>query len=115
QTDQLGDVCFIVYASGKGGLINPTLAEYVIANQIYVTSEDNLQNFGSLDKQIELGGVTFQGPYQSTHDLFIDKAWSFGVREPFPEVQTVAHVDASGGRINAKIFTAPDFIAYVEA
>jgi len=115
QTDQLGDVRFIVYASGKGGLINPTLAEYVIANEIYVTSEDKLQNFGSLDKQIELGGVTFQGPYQSTHDLFIDKAWSFGVREPFPEVQTVAHVDASGGRINAKIFTAPDFIAYVEA
>ncbi|NYF35732.1 hypothetical protein [Stenotrophomonas sp. JAI102] len=115
QTEQLGDVRFIVYASGKGGLINPTLAEYVIANEIYVTGEDKLQHFGRLNNQIALGGVTFEGPYQATHDLFIDQAWSFGVREPFPEVQTVSHVDASGGRINAKIFTAPDFIAYVEA
>lgn len=115
QTEQLGDVRFIVYASGKGGLINPTLAEYVIANEIYVTGDDKLQHFGSLKNQIALGGVTFEGPYQATHDLFIDQAWSFGVREPFPEVQTVSHVDASGGRINTKIFTAPDFIAYVEA
>ena len=114
QTDRLGDVRFIVYAKGKGGLINPTLAEYVIANEIYVTDEDKLKNFGSLNNQIELGGVNFEGPYQSTHDLFIDKTWNFGVHESFPEVQTVVHVDASGGRINAKIFTAPAFIDYVE-
>lgn len=115
HTDRLGDVRFIVYARGKGGLINPTLAEYVIAHQVYVTGEDKLKNFGALKSQIDLGGVTFEGPFQKTHSLFIDQDWSFGVHEPFPEVQTVAHVDKSGGRINAKIFTATDFIDYVEA
>lgn len=115
HTDRLGDVRFIVYAGGKGGLINPTLGEYVIAHAVYVTAEDKLGNFGPLNQQIELGGVTFEGPLQKSHALFIDQAWNFGVHEPFPEVQTVAHVDASGGRINAKIFTAADFIGHVEA
>lgn len=115
HTDHLGDVRFIVYAGGKGGLINPTLGEYVIAHAVYVTGEDKLKNFGALNSQIDLGGVSFEGPFQKTHSLFIDQAWSFGVHEPFPEVQTVAHVDASGGRINAKIFSAADFIAHVQA
>ncbi|HBS62862.1 MAG TPA: hypothetical protein DEB32_09100 [Stenotrophomonas sp.] len=114
QSAPLGDVRFIVYARGKGGLINPTLAEYVIAQEVYVTGESKLANFGRIDHRIELGGVPFEGPYQKTHDLFIDRTWTFDVREPFPDVQTVAHVDESGGRINTKIFTAPDFIAYVD-
>ena len=37
------------------------------------------------------------------------------MREPFPDEQTVAHVDESGGRISTKIFTAADFIDYAEA
>jgi hypothetical protein len=115
QTPALGDVRFIVYARGKGGLINPTLGEYVIANEIYVTDESKLQHFGAPGQHIELGGVGFDGPYSTTHALFIDQAWTFGVREPFPEEQTVAHVDESGGRISTKIFTAADFIAYAEA
>ncbi len=115
QSPALGDVRFIVYARGKGGLINPTLAEYVIASEIYVTDPDKLKHFGTPNQHIELGGVGFDGPYSTTHALFIDQAWSFGVREPFPDEQTVAHVDATGGRISTKIFTAPDFIAYVEA
>ena len=114
QTPALGDVRFIVYARGKGGLINPTLGEYVIASEIYVTDEDKLQHFAAPGNHIELGGVGFDGPYTTTHALFIDQAWTFGVREPFPDEQTVAHVDESGGRISTKIFTAADFIAYVE-
>lgn len=115
QTPALGDVRFIVYARGKGGLINPTLGEYVIASEIYVTDEDKLKHFGAPGNHIELGGVGFDGPYSTTHALFIDQAWTFGVREPFPDGQTVAHVDESGGRISTKIFTAADFIAYAEA
>lgn len=115
QTPALGDVRFIVYARGKGGLINPTLGEYVIASAVYATDEDAFKNFGPPDQRINLGGVTFKGPYRKTHALFIDQAWTFGVREPFPDEQRVAHVDASGGRISTKIFTATDFIAYVEA
>ncbi len=36
------------------------------------------------------------------------------MREPFPKEKVVAHVDSSGGQIVAKVFTAPDFITYVE-
>lgn len=114
QTPALGEVRFIVYARGKGGLINPTLGEYVIANEIYVTGADKLKHFGAVHHPIELGGVGFDGPYSTTHALFIDQAWSFGVREPFPDEQTVAHVDQTGGQISSKIFTAADFIDYVE-
>ncbi|MCC7636023.1 hypothetical protein IEN52_18045 [Stenotrophomonas rhizophila] len=115
RTPALGDVRFIVYARGKGGLINPTLGEYVIASEIYVTGQDQLQHFGTPRHRIDLGGVSFEGPYRKTHALFIDRAWTFGVREPFPDQQTVAHVDDSGGRIDSKIFTAPDFIDYLES
>ncbi|MCW0402600.1 hypothetical protein [Xanthomonas sacchari] len=114
RSERLGDVRFIVYADTRGGLINPTLSEYVTANAIYLTGPDKAKNFGSINARIELNGVTFEGPFKQTHDLFIDKDWTFGVREPFPDEQVVAHVDASGGKIDRKIFTAPDFIAYVE-
>lgn len=114
HSERLGEVRFIVYADGRGGLINPTLSEYVTAREIYVTGEDKLKNFGSSGLGMELGGVQFKGPYEKHHGLFIDKSWNFGVRQPFPEEQIVAHVDASGGKISTKVFTAPDFIDYVE-
>lgn len=114
HTERLGDVRFMVYAGSRGGLINPTLSEYVTAREIYVTSEDKLKNFGASGLGIEIGGVQFKGPFDKFHGLFIDKTWNFGVREPFPQEQVVAHVDATGGRISTKIFTAPAFIAYVE-
>lgn len=114
HTDRLGDVRFIVYERGRGGLINPTLSEYITAREIYVTGEDKLKNFGTSGLGIEVGGVEFKGPFDKFHGLFIDKTWNFGVREPFPQEQIVAHVDSTGGKISTKIFTAPDFITYVE-
>ncbi|WP_367381810.1 hypothetical protein [Stenotrophomonas cyclobalanopsidis] len=114
HTERLGDVRFIVYVDSRGGLINPTLSEYVTAREIYVTGEDKLKNFGASGLGIEIGGVAFKGPFDKFHGLFIDKTWNFGVREPFPQEQIVAHVDSSGGKISTKIFTAPDFITYVE-
>lgn len=114
HTERLGDVRFNVYVDSRGGLINPTLSEYVTAREIYVTGEDKLKNFGASGLGIEIGGVAFKGPFDKFHGLFIDKTWNFGVREPFPQEQIVAHVDSSGGKISTKIFTAPDFITYVE-
>ena len=73
-----------------------------------------MKNFGVGNSGIQLGGVDFEGPFEKRHDLFIDKTWTYGVREPFPKEKVVAHVDSSGGQIVAKVFTAPDFIAYVE-
>ncbi len=115
HSEKLGDVRFIVYTGGKGGLINPTLGEYVTVREIYVTDADKMQNFGQVGSGAELGGVTFEGPFEQTHDLFIEKSWDFGVHQPFPEQQIVTHVNSSGGKISTKIFTARDFIAYVEA
>ncbi|HEL3783802.1 TPA: hypothetical protein UM046_001561 [Stenotrophomonas maltophilia] len=114
HTERLGDVRFNVYAGSRGGLINPTLSEYVTAREIYVTSEDKLKNFGASGLGIDVGGVEFKGPFDKFHGLFIDKTWNFGVREPFPQEQVVAHVDSTGGKISTKIFTAPEFIRYVE-
>ena len=86
----LGDVRFIVYIDGRGGLINPTLSEYVIAREVYVTDESKLKNFGVGNHGIELGGVNFEGPFEKSHALFIDKTWTYGVREPFPKEKVVA-------------------------
>ena len=66
HTDTLGEVRFIVYVDGRGGLINPTLSEYVIAREVYVTDESKLKNFGTGKAGIELGGVDFEGPSRST-------------------------------------------------
>ena len=104
---------FIVYVDGRGGLINPTLSEYVIAREVYVTDESKLKNFGVGNNGIELGGVNFEGPFEKRHDLFIDKTDLRRART-LPKEKVVAHVDSSGGQIVAKVFTAPDFIAYVE-
>lgn len=110
----LGEVNFIVYAKGRGGLINPTLSEYVLSREIYVTSEEKLKNFGVGNSLMELDGVEFRGPHNKVQTLFIDKTWSLGVHQPFPEQKTVVHVDRTGGKIVSKIFTAGDFIDYVE-
>jgi len=109
----VGDLKFIVYTTGKGGLINPTLSDYVIANEIYVTDKSKLKNFGKLNNKIVLDGVTFVGPFTATHRLFIDKSWSFGVKESFP-TEVTGHDSGNGGNIFSKIFAAKDFIAYYE-
>lgn len=114
QSVLLGDVCFIVYVCGKGGLINFILVEYVIVQEVYVIGESKFVNFGCIDYCIELGGVFFEGFYQKIYDLFIDRIWIFDVCEFFLDVQIVVYVDESGGCINIKIFIVLDFIVYVD-
>jgi hypothetical protein len=109
----VGDLKFIVYVTGKPGLINPTLGDYVITQEAYVTDESKMKNFGAIKSKIVLDGVTFSGPFQHTHSLFIDGGWSFGVKENFPDSLT-GHDAGNGGNIFTKIFTKKDFIAYYE-
>lgn len=109
-----GKIKFIVYTDRKGGLINPTLSDYVIVSEAYVTDASKSKNFAPAgDGPFELDGVTFNGPFSLVNGLFIDNAWRFGVREPFPESLT-GYDPGNGGNIFSKIFTAPDFIAYYE-
>jgi len=115
RSERLGDVRVIVYAKGRGGIINPTLSDYVLVMETYAVSEDKLKKFGPTTTRIDLGGVEFEGPFSKTHDLFIEKTWAFGVREPFPDTVTVMRTgNERDGTIKAKIFTAADFIRYIE-
>ncbi|WP_369937508.1 hypothetical protein [Xanthomonas tesorieronis] len=114
RTAALGEVPFIVYAGGKGGLINPTLSDYVIGREIYVTDASKLKNFGTVEDTLTLQGVTVRGPFEARHALFIGKQWDYGLREAFPE-RTVAYVADRGGNIKSKLFGPAEFIAYYEA
>ncbi|MDL5595900.1 hypothetical protein QS468_24500 [Bacillus subtilis] len=115
RNEKLGEVRFIVYAGGKGALINPTLSDYIIANQIYVTDESKLSSFGQLKNKVALDGVEFIGPFWQSHDLFIANAWNFGPREAFPETMELSHVPTDGGKFYSKLFTAQEFIDYYES
>lgn len=113
RSAQLGELQFIVYRGFKGGLINPTLSDYVIAREVYIVDESKLKNFGNMTSTIEIDGVPFEGQFELRNDLFIDKAWRFAVNEPFPEVVT-GHVTEHGGNFFSKIFRRDEFIAYFE-
>jgi len=114
RSERLGDVRVIVYARQRGGLINPTLSDYVVVINVYAIDEDKAKHFGARNVRVEFGDIAFHGPFKKTHDLFIDKDWSFGVHEPFPDVLRVRHIDKIGGEMKSKIFAAIDFIHYME-
>jgi len=113
RSKQLGELQFIVYKGGAGGLINPTLSDYVIARETYVTDESKLKNFGSIESTILLDGVPFTGSLELRNQLFIDKTWRFPVQEPFPQ-QVTGHVSEHGGNIFSKIFRRDEFVEYYE-
>lgn len=109
-----GPVKFNVYADRKGALINPTLSDYVIVSEAYITEAAKAKNFMPAGGgPFQLDGVAFHGPFELANDLFIEKDWRFGVTEPFPESLT-GYDAGNGGNIFRKIFTAPDFVAYFE-
>ncbi|HBK47646.1 MAG TPA: hypothetical protein DDZ67_14695 [Xanthomonadaceae bacterium] len=104
HADPVGEVNFIVYARANGGLINPTLGEYVVASQVYAADKPRLTNFTGSEDGVAVGDTVYQGAYRKSRDLIIGRSWAFGVHDAFPQ-QGVAH---SGG----KIFTASDFVDY---
>ena len=109
-----GKIKFIVYTGRKGALLNASLSDYVIVSETYVTDASKLKNFAPAGGgPFELDGVKFNGPFELAHGLFIENAWRFGVREPFPD-SLRGYDPGNGGNIFRKIFTAPDFVAYYE-
>lgn len=107
-----GKLEFVVYAGGRGGLINPTFTPYIIVNEVYATNATTAQGFRPGEQTIQIDGVDFKGPYVLSDELFIDKAWRFGVHEDFAE-QIRVGAD-SKGNIQGKVFAKDDFIRYVE-
>lgn len=109
-----GALKFNVYAGRQGALINPTLSDYVIVSEAYITDASKAKNFNPAGGgPFELDGVRFDGPFERANALFIEKDWRFGVKEPFPDSLT-GYDPGNGGNIFRKIFTAPDFVAYFE-
>ena len=109
DAEATGKVDFIVYAGRKGGLINPTLGDYVVANETYATSAQTAQGFMKLQNKIVLGAERFTGPFRLRDGLFIDADWRYGAHDAFPESEAVGTV---GGNIVGKVFAAPDFVAF---
>ena len=110
HTQALGDVQLVVYADGQGGLINPTLSEYVVVSQVYA---DAGQQYGEANNEIDLDGVAIEGPFTKVHGLFIEKDWRYGAHENFPDSVVTTQQQAGIERRN-KLFSAVDFIAYLE-
>ncbi|HEX8611455.1 MAG TPA: hypothetical protein VF800_09230 [Telluria sp.] len=110
-----GRIKFIVYADRAGGLINPTLSDYVIVSIAYVTGEEKLKNFRpGGGGAFKLDGVPFSGPFTLVNGLFIENNWRFGVREPFP-ASLQGYDPGNGGNIYSKLFTTSGFVRYVES
>lgn len=114
ETSQLGRVPFMVYADHDGALVNPTLSDYVLVDEVYWTDTARPVEFSGTAR-IQVKGVEVTGRFGLTHALFIDKDWDFDVHTPFPETASASAVDASGGRRMRKIFAGEDFVAYYEA
>lgn len=109
-----GKLKFVVYADRQGGLVNPTLSDYVIVSEAYVTGESKLKNFRPAGGgPFQLDGVTYDGPFRLVNSLFIDKDWRFGLNEPFPS-SAKGYDPGMGGNIFRKIFRAPEFVSYAE-
>ena len=114
EAPALGKLDFIVYAQGRGGVINPTLSPYIIINEVYARDDAAAKGFKPMHKTIQLDGVSFTGPFQVNDQLFIEKSWQYGVHEDFPASIT-SRDNNSKGNIHGKLFSKDEFVAYVEA
>jgi hypothetical protein len=107
----IGGVDFIACPNGKGGLINPELADYVIVNEVYKSRlKKSGTTFMPMQDNVDLDGMRYKGPNHLVSGLFIEEQWKYGVHEDFPQTETVSR--DSGGNIYGKIFTAPEFVRY---
>src|SRR4051812_20761824 len=111
--DLVGDIRFISYYRGRGGIINPTLSDYVIYRQSFEKENSKSPGYqGKLD-QVVLDGVTFEGTMKQANDLFIDKDWTYDVDEELPDSVT-EHDNGANNTVHNKVFRSRDFIAFFE-
>lgn len=101
----------VVYAGGIGGLINPTLGEYVIVTEQYVTSKTNS---GGLASKVELNDVEIEGPYVKATGLFIPRRWDVGLLGELPDMVVSNSPDTSSD-YRTKLYNVPGFFEYLDA
>ncbi len=113
ESPAIGKLEFIVYAETKGALINPTLSPYVTVSEVYSSSPSAGNGLRALNQSIQLDGVVFKGPFSVDDKLFIDKSWTYGVHEKFPESITTRDRNLTSN-VQTKLFTKDSFLAYFE-
>jgi hypothetical protein len=107
-----GKIAFVVYASTRGGIINPSFSSYVLYSEVYAVDTKASKGFAPGSREIEIDEVVFEGPFTLHDDLFIEDSWSYGVYEKLPEEIAVYGTDK--GNIKNKIFAKDDFVRYFE-
>jgi hypothetical protein len=110
SSERIGKVKFALCPSKNTVVINPTLSDYVVVSAYYVKEGTNFTDDEKNLSTVTLDGENWRGHYQQIHDLFIFPSWHFDAHTPFPEsYRSDSKVD-----IKVKLFTANDFIHYVE-
>ncbi len=117
KADAVGERRFIVYNSIAGGLINPTLSNYILVKQIYATENsthaESLQRSQQYSaKVITIDGVEIEGNFTLYNRLFITNQWDYGVHEDFPEEAVMSN--SVNATFKTKIYNEKDFIALLE-
>ena len=111
QGEKIGSARLVVFAGGIGGLINPTLGEYVVVTEQYVTSKTNT---GNLASKVELNDVVIDGPYVKATGLFIPRHWDVGLLGELPEMVMSNSPDTSSD-YRTKLYNVPGFFEYLDA
>lgn len=89
---------------GKGGLINPLGAKYVLWTTSYAADKgpDHIPT-----RVISWNGKDIKGPFQVDSSIYIVNSWWYDVETPFPKSVTVSdHVSSAWV---SKLFRADDF------
>ena len=72
-TDAYGkELSFIVYADSSGGVINPSRSNYIYVSMAYA-AEGAGDSFRPMEKDIIINGMSYEGPFDITDDLIVDK------------------------------------------
>ena len=107
------EAVFIVYAGSTGGILNPARSSYIYVSMAYAV-EGAGGSFRPMEKDIIINGMKYEGPFDITDDLIIDKNmknWKYDIHTPFPE--TIYTRDSnSKGNIFTKIFTQSEFLDF---
>ncbi|QIK59181.1 hypothetical protein G7050_04710 [Dysgonomonas sp. HDW5A] len=109
-------VVVYVYPESEGGIINPTLSDYVTVQALYVKDEASVKNFGVSNKKIIVDAKEYIGPFKLYNGFAIGKGmgrslWKYDINEDLPDVDKIYDA-GNGGNFQTKIFRGTDFVNF---
>lgn len=100
-----------------GSIINPSAATYVIWTELYTDKEPSPMMLSTMQREIELNGQTYAGPFETTSELYIKRndgssfgRWKWGLDEEMPESYYTESMGSNFQFKIAKIYRATDFV-----